>query len=177
MTDSPNTDHYQPTQQQAAALITRIDAMLPGVKASDERTARLNEASARRRMGLDLHPHEVIADLRDILDNLLRHINEYRGGVNRFMQTPAAMLAYSERATMYAMRDYPRTLADDTAVTGLWDSIDVCHTAARAWVKGEYPNSAAPAVIELIHRTAANALAGRYVTYTAADTEDTDSDD
>lgn len=169
-----DAEDIQPTPATAEDLVNRIDSMLPTMKADEERTARLNAALRRRREGLQLHPVEIIADLRDTLDTLIRHINEYQGRVNRHLKTPAQLLAYAERAALYVGRDYPREMDDDRAVTGLWDAFDKIHTAARAWRTGEYPENAAASVIASIHRTASDAFNG--LSYFPSD-EDSEADD
>jgi hypothetical protein len=145
---------YQPSPIQAAALTDRVSTMLPRVKASDERDARRNAAAAWRRAGHALSAAEVQRDLHEALDTLIRHINEYQGRVNKFMQTPAHMLIYIENVAAFAMRDYPREIEGDAGITALWDAFDKIHTDPHAWRNGEYPHSAAPSIINWVHRMA-----------------------
>jgi hypothetical protein len=145
---------YQPSPIQAAALTDRVSTMLPRVKASDERDARRNAAAAWRRAGHALSAAEVQRDLHEALDTLIRHINEYQGRVNKFMQTPAHMLIYIENVCTFIMRDYPRELDDNPRVTALWDAFDTMHSDPHAWRNGEYPHSAAPSIINWVHRMA-----------------------
>jgi hypothetical protein len=175
MTDDMHEDDLQLTPKQAKALVERIDVMLPGIKASDERDARLNQAAARRRAGLELAAIEVKADLADALDTLLRHLYEYQGEVNRFMQTHEQMLAYAERASAYAMRDYPRELDNDADVTGLWDAFDRIHTGAHEWRKGAYPYEAAGRIVQSIRRIAEDAIEGRYGHSSTENADDNDA--
>lgn len=149
----------QPSPKQAAALTDRISTMLPRIKASDERDARRNRALAWRRSGLALSAAEVQTDLREALDTLIRHLNEYQARVNKFMQTPAQALAYVEHVAAFVMRDYPREIEGQARITALWDAFDKMHTDPHAWRNGEYPHSAADTIIESVHRIAQAARA------------------
>lgn len=149
-----------PTPQQTQNLAHRIDVMLPGIQASDERDARRNRANGRRLDRSTLTAAEVIADLHEALDRLIQHINEYHEERNRFIQTPEQMLAYAERCAFYILHDYPRELEGNASVTALWDAFDRIHTGPHEWRKGAYPYDSAPAIVESVHRMAQDAKKG-----------------
>ena len=74
--------------------------------------------------------------------------------MNKFMQTPAQILAYVEHVATFVMRDYPRELEGNARITALWDAFDMMHSDPHAWRIGEYPHSAAPTIIIWVHRMA-----------------------
>ena len=173
MTDDP----IEPTPAQAKKLIQLIDNMLPEMLAAEERDVRRNQTNARRREGITLSTaDEVKGDLTDALDTLLRHIYEHQGGAHKHMQTPGQMLAYIERACVYAMRDYPRHIEGNATIIGLWDTFDRMHTGAHEWRKGTYPHDSAPAIIASIRRIAEDAIEGRFDASSNADSADAEND-
>lgn len=170
-TPHTDSDDIEPTPDQARALAARMGNMLPGLLASDERDARLNQAAGRRRQGEALTAQEVITDLKRILGQMTERIMVYGNGGRRMLETPAHVLAYVERAATYAMKDYPREFEGDRHILNLWDALDNIHTSARAWRLGEYSGDGT-AVIASIVRAAHAALNGR-----AAPFDDTEDDE
>lgn len=163
-------DDRLPTTDQAQQLAARIGTMTPTVKASDERDIRQKRTAKRRAEGEGLTIAEVRDDLEEVLDALLAHITLYKARKNRFLETPADVLAYAERAAWHAMQDYPRDAFPDATIRALWDTFDKIHTGPRAWRIGEYPHDAAPAIVESIRQIAHDARLGRYP---AGDHDDT----
>lgn len=128
MTDENDID-FELTPNTAAALVTRIDTMLPGILASDERDARRAAEAQRRRLGLEITPDDTAAYMLGGIDTLLAHIRAYHEGKRDMLVSEAALLAYAERAAMYAMRDYARETSEK--VMRLWDAWNAIHTAAQ----------------------------------------------
>ena len=164
-----DSDNLHLTKTQAQQLVDRLGNMTPKLKASDERDFRRNEALRRLHLGQPASS-DIRRDLIDVLDRLESHLMQYHAQANKYMTTPAHVLAYAERAAMYALRDYPRAIeGDDSAhVEGLWDAIDRVHTNARAWRKGEFKNDGT-AQIAAIERITKQALQGSYSDYSDGD--------
>ena len=153
------SDDINLTPETAANLINRIDAMMPGILATEERDARRAAEAQRRRLGLEITPDDTAAYMLGAMDSLLARIRAYQNGERGKIVSEAALLAYIERAAMYVTRDYAREASDK--VTRIWDLWDAIHTHVYELRKGAFPPSSTAAVFLSIERIAMTAQAER----------------
>jgi hypothetical protein len=92
-----------PTRERLAKLQARYTAMQPTTKASEEREARL---AAALKTGHPQSAETVTRAMRRALDLLVSHMAEFEDGDNRYMRTPADMLTYIDKTSLYITRDY-----------------------------------------------------------------------
>lgn len=147
-----------PTPEDARRLVAKIDAMLPGVIASEERDARQERIFRARREGRSFGPHQSLFDLEEILQQIVscvRNIRDKQGHLDSDSQG----VIYVHRATLLALRDYarPHMLRGQ----GLWDTVSLIHETAHDALA---EHGRMTATLETVYRLARAALNGDYAT-------------
>jgi hypothetical protein len=146
---------------QSAFKTAGIRGLLPSALAKEERTARLNESRAKRRLGTPLTADEIRDDLMKIISHLVTQLSTHNAGVSIILKMPAQALLYSERTALYAITDYPRTFENDMGIVALWDALERISILATDWRK-DLNKGDGKAVIATIERLAKAAIRGVY---------------
>lgn len=87
----------------------------------------------RRSSGSELTAQEFRDDLSKIMSHLITQLSTHTAGVSVILKLPVQALLYVERTASYAIKDCPRTFENDSAITGLWDTLEHIYMAAIDW--------------------------------------------
>ena len=117
--------------------LSQLINMLPRVLASDERDARRYALLQRQWRHMPFSGSEIEEELRNLLINLQKHLKQSSEGLSKVLSTPTQALLYIERATFYALQDYPQNVENHPNVKQIWLLLNSIQRVVRAWFRGE----------------------------------------